>query len=119
MKIPGMFKEVIANTFYDKELKIMTTDTEQKKDDEGCAIESIKNIEKETIMGNFQFSTLEKVQQEYGKEMIADCIVTCEDTTATVDDILVYLNKEYEIKAIIPSDSHKTLLLHRAGGLDV
>lgn len=119
MKIPEIFKEVIADTFYDKELKIMGTDTEQKKDNEGCVIESAKNIEKETIMGNFQYSTLEKIQQEYGKEMVADCIVTCEDTTATVDDILVYLNKEYEIKAIIPSDSHKTLLLHRTGGLDV
>lgn len=119
MKIPKMFKDVIANTFYDKELKIMSTDTEEEKDDEGCVIESIKNIEKETIMGNFQYSTLEKIQQEYGKEMIADCIVTCEDTTATVDDILVYQYKEYEIKAIIPSDSHKTLLLHRVGGVDV
>ena len=37
---------------------------------------------------------------------------------ATVDDVLVYLDKEYEIKAIIPSDSHKTILLHRVGGLD-
>lgn len=119
MKIPGMFKEVIANTFYDKELKIMTTNVTQEKDDEGCAIESTRNIEKETVMGNFQYSTLEKIQQEYGKEMIADCIATCENTTATVDDVLVYLDKEYEIKAIIPSDSHKTILLHRVGGLDV
>lgn len=119
MKIPEMFKEVIANTFYDKELKIMTTNVTQKKDDEGCAIESTRNIEKEIVMGNFQYSTLEKIQQEYGKEMAADCIATCENTTATVDDVLVYLDKEYEIKAIIPSDSHKTLLLHRIGGPDV
>lgn len=118
MKLPSEFKQVIADTFYDKELKIMTTKTEQVKDDEGCIIESERNIEKETIVGNFQYSTLEKVQQEYGKEMIADCIATCEDTQATVDDILVYLDKEYEIKAIIPYDSHKAILLHRVGGLD-
>ncbi len=118
MKIPNEFKKVIANNFYDKELKIMTTEKEQVKDDEGCISETEKDIVKGTIMGNFQFSTLEKVQQEYGKEMIAECIATCEDTQATVDDILVYQDKEYEIKAIIPYDSHKTILLHRVGVLN-
>ena len=118
MKIPESFKQVIANTFYDKELKIMTTEKEETRDEEGCIIETEKEIIKETIMGNFQFSTLEKIQQEYGKEMIADCIVTCEDTQAIIDDILVYLDKEYEIKSIVPSDSHKTILLYRRGGLD-
>ena len=118
MQIPDLFKEAIKNTFYDKELKIMTTEKEQERDDEGCVIETEKEIVKETIMGNFQYSTLEKVQQEYGKEMIAECIATCEDTGATVDDILVYQDKEYEIKAVIPYDSHKAILLHRVGGLD-
>ena len=32
MKIPNKFKEVISDTFYDKELKIMTTETEEVKD---------------------------------------------------------------------------------------
>lgn len=118
MKLPNEFKQIIADTFYDKELKIMTTEKEEVRDDEGSIIETEKDIVKETIIGNFQFSTLEKVQQEYGKEMIAECIATCEDTQATVDDILVYLGKEYEIKVIIPYDSHKTILLHRVGGLD-
>lgn len=118
MKIPDEFKQAIADTFYDKELKIMTTEKQEERDNEGCIIENEREILKETIMGNFQYSTLEKVQQEYGKEMQADCIATCENTTATVDDILVYQGKEYEIKAIIPSDSHKTILLHRVGGLD-
>lgn len=118
MKIPSEFKQVIADTFYEKELKIMTTEKEQVRDDEGSVIETERDIEKETIMGNFQYSTLEKVQQEYGKEMIAECIVTCEETQATINDILAYQDKQYEIKAIIPYDSHKTILLHRVGGLD-
>ncbi len=118
MKIPDLFKQAIADTFYDKELKIMTTEKEEVRDDEGCIVETEKDAIKETIMGNFQFSTLEKVQQEYGKEMVAECIATCENTRATVNDILVYLDKEYEIKAIIPYDSHKTILLHKVGGLD-
>lgn len=118
MKLPNEFKQIIADTFYDKELKIMNTEKLEEKDDEGCIIESKKEILKETIMGNFQYSTLEKVQQEYGKELVAECIVTCEDTKATVDDILVYQGNEYEIKAIIPYDSHKTILLHKVGGLD-
>lgn len=118
MKIPEMFKQAIADTFYDKELTIKTTEKQQEKDEEGCIIVTEKDIIKEIIMGNFQFSALEKIQQEYGKEMQADCVVTCKDTQATVDDILVYLDKEYEIKAIIPYDSHKTILLHRKSGLD-
>ena len=119
MQIPEQFKQVIADTFYDKELKIMTTEKETIRDDEGSVIESEKDILKETIKGNFQFSTLEKVQQEYGKEMIAECIVTCNDTIATVDDVLIYQDKKYEIKAIIPYDSHKTILLHRVGDVNV
>lgn len=115
MQIPDLFKQVIKDTFYDKELKIMTTEKKQEKDEEGCIIETEKEILQETIMGNFQYSTLEKVQQEYGKEMIAECIATCENTQATADDILVYQDKEYEIKAIISADSHKTILLHRVG----
>ena len=118
MQIPDLFKQVIKDTFYDKELKIMITEKEQERDEEGAVIDTEREILKETIMGNFQISTLEKVQQEYGKEMVAECIATCEDTNATVDDILVYLDKEYEIKAIIPSDSHKAILLHRIGGMD-
>lgn len=80
MNISNSFKKAIANTFYDKELKIMTTKDEKERDDEGCMIDTEKEILKETIIGNFQHSTLEKVQQEYGKEIIAECIVTCEDT---------------------------------------
>lgn len=116
MNIPNSFKKAINNNFYDKELIIKTTKKEQEKDEEGCIIETEKDIVKETIMGNFQYSTLEKMQQEYGKEMIADSIVTCENTQATEDDILIYKDKEYQIKAIIPFDSHKTVLLHRVGG---
>ena len=71
----------------------------------------------EKEMGDGQEAAI--IWEEYGKEMVAECIVTCEDTQATVDDILVYLDKEYEIKAIIPTDSHKKILLHRVGGLDV
>lgn len=118
MNIPDIFKQAIADTFYDKELKIMTTEKEMQKDDEGGIVETKKDILKETIKGNFQTSTLEKVQQEYGKEMIAECIVTCSDTKATSDDVLVYLDKEYEIKAVISYDSHKKILLHRVGGLN-
>lgn len=119
MKIPNEFKQIIADIFYDKELKIVTPEIEKiERDDEGCIIETKEVVVKEIIAGNFQYSTLEKVQQEYGKEMFAECIATCENTQATVNDILVYLDKEYEIKAIIPYDSHKTMLLHRVGGLD-
>jgi len=80
MNIPSNFKKAIRNNFYDKELTIKTTTIEQEIDEEGAVIEGKKDIVKETIMGNFQYSTLEKIQQQYGKEIIAECITTCEDT---------------------------------------
>ena len=47
MQIPEQFKQVIADTFYDKELKIMATEKETIRDDEGSVIESEKDVLKE------------------------------------------------------------------------
>ena len=121
MKIPEMFKQVIADTFYDKDIEIWTSGT--IKDDEGSVIGNGKIKKIDSFKGNFQFSTREYVQQEYGKEIEANAIVTCEKTLAKEGDILVYLrNKtneelqkymyEFEIVSVIQSDSHITILVN-------
>lgn len=109
MKIPDLFKQVIADTFYDKEIEIWTSET--IKDDEGSTVSNGRKEKIDEFIGNFQFSTREYIQQEYGKEIEANAIVTCNKTLAQIGDILVYDGKDYTIKSLVPSDSHITLLV--------
>ena len=110
MQIPDLFKQVIADTFYDKDIEIWSSGT--ATDDEGAVIGSGKVEKIDSFKGNFQFSTREYIQQEYGREIEANAIVTCDKTVAKIGDILVYNNKEYMIKANPPCDSHTTLLVY-------
>lgn len=109
MQIPEIFKQVIADTFYDKDIEIWTSG--MIKDDEGSAIGEGRLEKIDSFKGNFQFSTREYIQQEYGKEIEANAIVTCDKTKAEIGNILVYDNKDYTIKSLVPSDSHTTLLV--------
>ncbi len=113
MQIPDLLKKAIADTFYDKDIEIWTSGT--IKDDEG-AITGYGKVEKiDSFKGNFQFKTREYIQQEYGKQMEANAIVTCSKVIAAIGDILVYNNKDYIIKSLIVSDSHTTILVEGSG----
>ena len=109
MKIPETFKQAIADTFYDKDIEIWTEGT--IKDDEGSVIGNGKLEKIDSFKGNFQFSTREYIQQEYGKEIEANAIVTCDKTVAEIGNILVYNNNDYTIKSLITGDSHTTILV--------
>lgn len=141
MQIPEIFKQAIADIYYDKDIEIWTAGT--IKDDEGCVIGDGKLDKIDSFKGNFQFSTREYIQQEYGKEIEASAIVTCNKTIAKEGDILVYADikpsnlllsrynneelsqytneqlskeiaeREYIVKSVIPGDSHFTLLVER------
>ena len=110
MQIPDLFKQVIADTFYDKDIQIWQEGTE--KDDEGSIVANgvLEMIDK--VKGDFQFTTREYIQQEYGKEIEANGIVTCDKIIASIGDILIYDNKKYIIKSMFASDSHTTLLVN-------
>lgn len=110
MQIPNEFKKAIADTFYDKDIEIWSTGT--ITDDEGCVVGNGKLKKINEFKGNFQFTTREYIQQEYGKEIEANAIVTCDKTAAKIKDILVYNKNDYEIKSKIISDSHTTLLVN-------
>lgn len=114
MQIPEIFKQAITDTFYDKDIEIWTAGT--IKDDEGSVIGNGKLDKIDSFKGNFQFSTREYIQQEYGKEIEANAIVTCNETKAEISNILVYDNKEYTIRSLVPSDSHITLLVSDNNG---
>lgn len=110
MKIPEMFKQVIKDTFYDKDIEIWSSGT--IRDDEGAVVGKGKVEKIDEFMGNFQFTTREYIQQEYGKEIEANTIVTCDKTVAKINDILVYNDNDYTIKSKITGDSHTTLLVN-------
>lgn len=109
MKIPDEFKQAIADTFYDKDIEIWIEGT--IKDDEGSVVGNGRLEKIDSFKGNLQFSTREYIQQEYGKEIEANAIVTCNKTVAEIGNILVYNNKDYIIKSLVPSDSHTTILI--------
>lgn len=109
MQISDLFKQVISDTFYDKDIEIWTTGT--IKDDEGAIIGDEKQEKIESLKGNFQFSTREYIGQEYGQEIEAIAIVTCDKTKAEIGNILVYDNNDYIITSKVISDSHITLLV--------
>lgn len=109
MKIPNEFEQIIADIFYDKDIEIWTEGT--MKDDEGAAIGNGKVEKIDSFKGNFQFSTREYIQQEYGREIEANAIVTCDKTVAEIGNILVYNKDDYTIKSLIVGDSHTTILV--------
>ncbi len=109
MKIPDLFKQAIKDTFYDKKIEIWSSGS--ITDNEGAEIGNGKQEKIDEFMGNFQFSTREYIGQEYGKEIEANAIVTCDKTVAKIGDILVYNDNDYIIASIVPSDSHFTILV--------
>lgn len=108
MKIPVEFKQAIADVFYDKDIEIWIEET--IKDDEGSVVGKGKKDKIDSFKGNFQFSTREYIQQEYGREIEANVIVTCDKANAEIGNILVYNNNDYVIKSLISGDSHTTIL---------
>ena len=110
MKIPSEFKQVIADTFYDKDIEIWALGT--IKDNEGSAIRNGKQDKIDSFKGNFQFTTREYIQKIYGLEIEANAIVTWDKTLAKIGDILVYSGNDYTIKSKITGDSHTILLVN-------
>lgn len=110
MQISDLFKQVISDTFYDKDIEIWTTGT--IKDDEGAIIGDGKLGKIDSFKGNFQFTTREYIQKVYGIEIEANVIVTCDKTVANIGNILVYNGNDYTIKSKITRDSHTILLVN-------
>lgn len=109
MEISNLFKQTIADTFYDKDIEIWSSGI--ITDNEGGSIGEGKVTRLDSLKGNFQYSTREYIQQEYGKEIEANAIVTCDIAVADIGNILVYNGKDFEIKSVVTSDSHMTLLV--------
>jgi len=113
MNIPNSFKKAIANNFYDKDIEIWIEG--KIRDDEGSDIGTGKIEKIDSFKGNFQFTTREYIRQEYGQEIEANAIVTCDKTVAQIGNILAYNSNDYTIKSKITGDSHTILLMDGSG----
>ena len=103
MRIPEEFKQAIENTFYDKDIEIWTSGT--IKDDEGAVIGNGKVEKIDSFKGNFQFSTREYIQQEYGKEIEANAVAVRSRKEGDLgainaDEFLARMKKEIDNKEI-------------------
>lgn len=104
MNIPEAFKKAIADTFYDKTVDIFGTieeigeelDVTRKKGD----------IKQPNLSCNVHSIGNEVAQKDYGLNIEANIMLTCNDTVADLGDMLIYDDKIYIITGKLTPDSH-------------
>lgn len=115
MQIPNLFKEVIKNTFYDKKIDIYGT-----TDEIGLELDDIKvkgELKESNLSCNVHFIGNEVAKQNYGLDIEANIMVTCDETVADLSDIITYQGQDYTITGKLTPDSH-TKLFAKLGGLN-
>lgn len=109
MRIPNSFKTKIADTFYDKSIKILNYT--EVVDDEGWADASASTVS-ETFLGNVRFDNLAQIQQDYGLDEEIDIVITT-DEDVSLGSILEYGGVEYRVTNSIPYDSHNLIMARK------
>ena len=103
MQISELFKQVISDTFYDKEVEIYNTI--ETVGEELDVVRSKSNL-KEKLKCNVHNIGNEVLQQDYGLDIQANIMITCSSTQAIKGDIATYNNIDYIIVEILKYDSH-------------
>lgn len=104
MYIPKKMTDIIAKTFYDKEVSILDKNT--SIDAEG-GITSKGYIELNKFKGNVSFSNSKEIQEEYGLDYTIDISITTDvNVIIKIDDIIKYNDVVYKVTDVLPSDSH-------------
>lgn len=109
MQIPTNFKNMMENIMYDKKVKIYEVVEDV---DEELNVVLAKGDLKETLKCNVHNTSKEMIQEEYGLNIDSNLMLTCNNTVAKENDIAIYKNKEYKVKAVIEYDSHIKVFLH-------
>ncbi len=105
---PNGAKGAISKVFYDKEVEILSA--ENTIDAEGGVVKGSPTVES-TFRGNVRFSNLGELQTELGLVESIDISITCStDISITIGKLFRYNNKTYQATAVIPSDSHLTII---------
>lgn len=116
MNIPETFKKVIADTFYDKTIEIY-----EAIEDVGEELDIIRrkgNIKEPNLNCNVHSIGNEVAQKDYGLNIEANIMITCDNTSAKIGDILVYNDQNYDITGKLTPDSH-TKLFAKLGDTNV
>lgn len=114
MNIPKDFKKSIANVFYDKKINIYGT--AEKIGEELDTIMVKGELKEKSIPCNIHFIGNDVVKKDYGLDIEANIMVTCDKTVAKISDILTYLDKDYTITGMLTPDSH-TKIFAKLGGI--
>lgn len=114
MQISNLFKEVIKNTFYDKKIDIYGTTEEVGEELDTIMVKG--ELREKDVPCNVHFIGNEVAKKDYGLDIEANIMVTCDKTVAKISDILTYLDKNYTITGILTPDSH-TKIFAKLGGL--
>ena len=114
MLFPESAKKTIAQTFYDKTVEVLSSNT--TLDEEGGAVRNAA-IVASTFKGNVRFTNLAEIQESMGLTRKIDIAITCAtDTAVAVDDLLQYQGVKYVVVSAVPSDSHLTITGERWQG---
>lgn len=114
MQISNLFKEVIKNTFYDKKIDIYGTT--EKIGEELDTIMIKGKLKESDLPCNVHFIGNDVAKKDYGLDIEANIMVTCDKTVAQITDIITYSNQDYTITGILPLDSH-TKIFAKLGGI--
>lgn len=107
MLFPDNAKQIISDTFYDKEVSVLAKT--EAFDSEGGAIKSALTVES-TFQGNVRFVNYGEKQDEKGLLKDIDVQITCPtETNVSLDTILEYQGDKFIVISVEPYDSHKLI----------
>ena len=115
MQISSLFKEAIKNTFYDKKIDIYATIEQIGEELDTIMVKG--DLKESNLPCNVHFIGNDVAKKDYGLNIEANILVTCDKTVAEISDILTYLNQDYTITGKLTPDSH-TKLFAKLGGLN-
>ena len=108
MLFPDNAKQIISETFYDKEVSVLTKS--ETFDAEGGAVKSSTTTVESTFLGNVRFVNYGEKQDEKGLLKDIDIQITCPtETNVALDAILEYQGDKFVVISVEPYDSHKLI----------
>lgn len=113
MKLPEEFNEIISSIFYDKLVDIYSSNEEIGEELDAIRVKG--EIKEKEISCNVHQIGNEVAKEEYGLNIEANIMVTCNNTTANIGDILTYENEDYSITGKLKPDTHIKLFAKLGG----
>lgn len=115
MNITETFIQIISDTFYDKEVDIY--DVLEETGEELDIVRKKDNIIEKSLKCNIHQTSNDLVLKDYGLNIEANIMITCDSTIAKIGDILTYKEQDYIVTGKLNFDSH-TKLFAKLGGIN-